>query len=173
MSTLHLRQRLIDIAGRDVGQKETSRNRGEAIKKFWPATSYPKGYANREPYCAAAMAYWVREWLKDPEVLEALKLTPARAEVWRCKSARAFEWIPWAAKKGLLVMDHWQGHELHTADIMVFDISHIGLVCDDSKTRVMTLEANTGNGENNRDGDGIWKKSRERIAARAFIRMLA
>src|SRR5689334_4922697 len=96
MSTLALRQRLIAIADKDVGQMETSRNHGPAIEKFWPATSYPEGYANREPYCAAGVSYWVREWLKDPSVLAALGKTPQEAEKWRCKSARAFDWIDWA-----------------------------------------------------------------------------
>ena len=55
MNTLPIRQKLIDIAMRDEGQKETSRNRGPAIEKFWTATNYPDGYVNREPYCAAGV----------------------------------------------------------------------------------------------------------------------
>ena len=47
MSTLHLRQRLVYIAKDDVGKIESSRNQGAAMKRYWPATSYPEGYANR------------------------------------------------------------------------------------------------------------------------------
>lgn len=173
MSTLALRDRLVKIARQDVGQTESSRNQGTAIKKFWPATSYPEGYANREPYCAAALCYWVREWLKDPEVLKALGFTPAQAEAWRCKSARAYDWIDWAKKKGLLLLSDSQSNVLHTADIVVYDFSHIGVIYDDYKDRIVAIEANTGSPEKNqRDGDGIFEKDRPREIARYFIRLL-
>lgn len=171
MSTLALRQRLVDIAKRDVGQIETSRNQGPAMKRFWPATSYPEGYANREPYCAAAVCYWVREWLKDPEVLKALGKTAAQAEAWRCKSAGAFAWFDWAKKRGLLTMSDGIANTLHTGDIMIFDMSHIGIVSTDSGSNVYTVEANTGP-SGGRDGDGIWTKTRARSLARNFIRLL-
>ena len=173
MSTLHLRDRLVAIAKRDVGQIETSRNQGPAMKRYWPATSYPEGYANREPYCAAAVCYWVREWLKDPEVLSALKMTPAKADAWRCKSAGAFAWFDWAKKRGLLTMNDGTSVTLHTGDIMIFDMSHIGIVTgDNSASRVYTIEANTGP-TGGRDGDGVWAKERQRSLARNFIRLLA
>lgn len=172
MNTLHLRKRLIDIARRDVGQMETSRNRGPAIAKFWPTTSYPEGYANREPYCAAGVCYWVAKWLKDPEVLAALGMTPAKSEAWRCKSAAAYGWLDWAKKKGLLVMGDSINNTLHTGDLVVFDFSHIGIVYDDYKDRIKTIEANTGV-SGGRDGEGIFDKDRPREIARSFIRLLA
>jgi hypothetical protein len=171
MNTLPLRKKLIEIARRDVGQVETSRNRSAAIKRFWPATSYPDGYVNREPYCAAAGCYWLREWLRLPEVLAALGKTPAQAEAWRCKSAAAFGWTTWARKRGLLVMGDSMRNTLHTSDIMIFDMSHWGLVVDDSGEWVDTIEANTGP-SGGRDGDGIWTKRRHRSVARDFIRIL-
>lgn len=171
MSTLALRQKLVAIAMRDEGQKEVTRNRAPWIQKYWPATSYPEGYANREPYCAAAVSYWVREWLKDPEVLKAVGKTAAQAESWRCKSARAFDWQDWAKKKGVRILSDSQKEVLHTGDIMVFDTSHIGIVVDDYKDRVVTIEANTGP-SGGRDGDGCYKKDRPREIARCFIRLL-
>ena len=171
MSTLHLRERLVAIARADVGQTETSRNRGPAIGKFWPATTYPEGYANREPYCAAALCYWVRKWLLEPDVLKAFGMSPIQAEEWRCKSPAAFGWTRWAMNKGLLVMGDTQKNVLHTGDIMVFDMSHIGIVFDDYGTRVRTIEANTG-ATGGRDGDGIFEKDRPREIARNFIRLL-
>lgn len=173
MTTYPLRARLLDIARRDVGQIETSRNRGPAIKKYWPATNYPDGYQNREPYCAAACCYWLREWLRDPEVLEALKMTAPQAEKWRCKSPSAFAWLDWARSKKLLIFGDSITHTLHTADIMVFDMSHIGIVDTDSTLRkvIYTIEANTG-ATGGRDGDGIWQKTRSRSLARSFIRIL-
>jgi len=171
MSTLHLRQRLVYIAKDDVGQIESSRNQGPAMKRYWPATSYPEGYANREPYCAAAVCYWVREWLKDPEVLSALGMTPTKAESWRCKSAGAFAWFDWAKKRGLLTMTDGAANTLHAGDIMIFDMSHIGIVFNDSGSEVFTIEANTGP-TGGRDGDGVWEKVRQRSLARNFIRLI-
>jgi hypothetical protein len=171
MSTLALRQHLVDIASADVGAVETSRNRGPKINKFWSATTYPSGYVDRQPYCAAAMCYWVREWLRDPAVVAALSLTPAKAEMWRCKSARAFDWIDWAKKRELAVLSDSPTNRLRVGDIMVFDMSHIGIVTDDSGSKVYTIEANTG-ANGGRDGDGVFRKVRDRSLARAFIRLL-
>lgn len=171
MTTLPLRQRLIDIAMRDVNQIETSRNQGPAIKKFWTATNYQEGYKNREPYCSAAVCYWVREWLKDKEVLAALGMTDYGAEVWRCKSARAFDWLDWAKRKGVRVLSDSPKEVLHTGDVVVYDISHVGIVRDDYADKVATIEANTGTGSD-RDGDGIFLRVRPRSMARAFIRLM-
>lgn len=172
MSTLALRERLVAIARRDVGQVEISRNHGDFIRKYWPCTNYSEGYDDRAPYCAAACCGWLHEWLKDPEVLAALKMTPTQAEVWRCKSPAAFGWTEWARDKGLLVMSDSLANTLHTGDFMVFDMSHIGLVYDDYSNRVKTIEANTGEG-GGRDGEGVFDKDRPREMARNFIRLLA
>ena len=175
MSTYALRKRLTDIAAQDVGQVETSRNRGPAIKKFWPATNYPDGYNDRAPYCAAGVAYWVQQWLSDPcvavAVCEQYGIPPRQLEAWRCKSARAFDWLDWAKKKGVLILSDSPSNTLHTGDLMVFDMSHIGIVTDDSGDLVYTIEANTG-ATGGRDGDGIFQKTRRREMARGFIRIL-
>ena len=171
MSTLHLRQRLTEIAARDVGQMETTRNQGPAIAKFWTATSYAEGYANREPYCAAAVCYWVREWLRDADVLAAMGRTAEQAARWRCRSARAFDWLDWAATRGVRTLSDSAASVLHTGDIVVFDFSHIGIVENDNGSRIYTIEANTG-ASGGRDGDGIFRKDRPREVARRFIRLL-
>ncbi len=171
MSTFAIRQKLIDIARKDVGKKEVTRNRAPFITAYWPDTSYPEGYQNREPYCAAAVCHWVAQWLRLPEVAAAFGKTVVQLETWRCKSARAFDWQDWARSKGLLVMNDSPENVLHTGDIMVFDMSHIGLVVDDYDDRVKTIEANTGATGGN-DGDGVWEKDRPRSLAKCFIRLL-
>lgn len=171
MSTLPIRQKLIDIAMRDEGQKETSRNRGPAIEKFWTATNYPDGYINREPYCAAGVCYWVREWLKLPEVQSVFGKTWEDLNKWRCKSPAAYGWLEWAADKNVRTLSDDPKNVLRTGDIVVFDFSHIGLVYDDKDDRIFTIEANTGP-SGGRDGDGIYKKNRPREVARRFIRLL-
>jgi hypothetical protein len=171
MSTLAIRQALVEIARRDVGKVEVTRNRAPWIQKYWPATTLPNGHADRQPYCAAAVAYWVREWLKLPEVLDALKMTPAGAERWRCKSPAAFAWLDWANARKLEVLSDRPTERLRVGDLMVFDISHIGIVRDDDASGVYTIEANTGNGSV-RDGDGCFERVRRWSQARAFIRLI-
>ena len=178
MSTLAIRQQLVEIARRDVGKKEVTRNRAPWIAKYWPATNVPRfynrnsDYKGEPPYCAAAMCYWVREWLALPEVLAALKMTPVQAERWRCKMSGAFAWLDWAAKQKLEVLSDKPTERLRVGDIMVFDGSHIGLVRDDDDAgNVWTIEANTGNGSV-RDGDGCFERMRARSAARAFVRLI-
>jgi len=168
--TLDLRERLVEIARLDRGKTEDlGHNQAEWIEKFWPATSYPDGYENAEPYCAAACCYWVREWLRLDEVRDAFGFTDEEAEDFRPKSAAVFDWEDWAHSQGLLVMD--RDAVLHTADVMIFDCSHIGIVWTDKGQNLLTMEANTGP-EGERDGDGAYLKLRSRSEARSFIRML-
>lgn len=169
--TLALRQQLVEIAARDVGQMETSRNHGPAIAKFWPCTDYPDGYENREPYCAAAMCYWVRMWMREQAVQDAFKKTFNELDNWRCQSPAAFGWRDWAKAHGVRMLSDSPNEVLHTADIVVFDFSHIGIVTGDAGSRIYTIEANTG-ASGGRDGDGIFRKDRPREVARCFIRLL-
>jgi hypothetical protein len=171
MSNLAIRRALVEIARRDVGKVEVTRNRAPWIAKYWPATTLPNGHADRQPYCAAAVAYWVREWLRLPEVMDALKMTPAGAERWRCKSPAAFAWLDWAAARKLEVLSDRPTERLRVGDLMIFDISHIGIVRADDTNGVYTIEANTGNGSI-RDGDGCFERVRTRAQARAFIRLI-
>lgn len=178
MSTLHLRQRLVDIAKRDVGKVEISHNRAPFIAKYWPATDYPNGHQDRAAYCAAAVAYWVREWLKDKEVLTALNMTPNAAEKWRCKSAAAFAWNTWAVKKKLFVINEKQDRlagkprqRLRVGDLMIFDVSHIEVLVNDSANICYTIGANTSL-TSVREGDGCAEKTRDRKEARYFVRLM-
>jgi len=165
---------LVNIAKRDVGKVESPRNnQGAWIKRFWPSTSYPDGYSNREPYCAAAMAFWldtVGDELAKAGLLESLTgMNAEQFEKWRCKSAGAWAWQAWAKKaKGVTVLP--DSATPQKGDIVVFDFSHIGLVTGvPAKGRVATIEANTGPaGE--RDGDGCWEKNRPQEVARCFLR---
>ena len=167
--TLEIREKLIQIAFKDAGKKEDTHNQADWIKKYWPATSYPEGYENIEPYCAAAQCWFVREWLKLPEVKQAFAMTSDELEEFRPKSASVFEWEDWADAMGLDVLDI--NTVLHTGDMMIFDCSHIGVVWTDRGDNILTIEANTGPmGE--RDGDGCYIKIRSRYEARSFIRIL-
>lgn len=169
-STLAVRKLLIEIAFADAGKTETSKNQAPWIKPYWPSTSYKEGYANREPYCAAAMCHWIDVWLAIAEVQKAFGKSAAELEKWRCKSARVFDWPDWAKTKKLPILG--ENAVLHTGDLFIFDMSHCGIVYNDDSKQVYTIEANTG-ASGGRDGDGCFKKVRNRTLAKCFIRMLA
>src|SRR5688572_26936077 len=100
MSTFALRQKWIDLARLDVGKTEVTKNQAQWIEKYWEATTYPNGMDDHAPYCAAAQAYLLREWLKLPAVLTALGMTKEQANKWRCRSASVYKaddsWLNWA-----------------------------------------------------------------------------
>jgi hypothetical protein len=177
MSTHDIRLKLVEIAKRDVGKTEESENKAPWISKLWSATTYPDGMTNREPYCAAGMAYCMREWLKIPEVLTAFGFTPEQAEKWRCKSASVFKdpssnWVKWAKEKEVSVLP--KNCILHTADIAVYEYSHIELVVDDdgSETGGFTCIGYNSNGSGSRDGEGCVWKNRKRDKIKCFLRVL-
>ena len=174
MSTYELRKKFLAIARTNVGKTESSRNNGSWIKPLWTATNYPGGYAERQPYCCAGMAWALREWLKLPEVLKAFKFTPAQAEARRCKSASCFRadysWESWARASDLLLPKNTE--VLHAGDLIIYSFSHIEAYVDDLPDRkFMAIGYNT-NSAGSRDGDGCWEKPRSRAQIRSIIRLL-
>lgn len=183
-NTFELRCQLLKIARRDVGKTEVSRNQAPWIKKYWPATNYPHGHDERQPYCAASLCHDVREWLKIPEVRKAFGFaSAAAAEHWRCKSASCFRadysWESWAKEKGLLLKNPSKAI-LHAGDIIIYKHSHIEIYVEDVDPSNQTtgdfiaIGANTDSG-GGRDGDGKWEKTRRRTGnygIRNVIRML-
>jgi len=178
MSTYPIRSRLIDIARRDVGKTEVSKNRAPWIKKLWEATNYPDGMENREPYCAAGVAYCVSEWCKLSEVRAAFGMSGSQLEKWRCKSASVFSanynWVGWARDKGLRFINPAKG-VFHTGDLIVFKYSHLEIYVTDSDVLandgILNIGYNTDDGAV-RDGDGCFEKPRTRTKILHVIRMM-
>ncbi len=168
MSSLAIRQKLVDIAAGQVGVVEKGRNTGKRIIEYQRATTLG---GTGWPYCAAFVCWCIREWGRDPSVLAYLQMTPAKFEGWRPKTAAAFGFEDWANKNKLATFDDHECNQLRTADLMVFDMSHIGLVTGDRASLVNTIEGNTG-ATGSRDGEGVWSKVRHRREARTFIRLL-
>lgn len=169
-----IRQKLIQIARMDVGNVEKTRNQAPWIQKFWPSTDYPEGYKNREPYCAAGIAYCVDKWLESLDVCNEFGFTStAEAEKWRCKSASAYGWLDWAKKaKGVKVLD--KKCILHAGDLVVYNYSHIEIVTNDDNTETgpfVAIGFNT-NASASREGEGCFEKPRSRSSVKAFIRLL-
>jgi hypothetical protein len=164
------RSRLAAIALSQVGKREVGGNNvGPAVRMYQSSTWLePAAW----PWCAAFVCWCIREWLKDPQVLELLGMTPKQAEKWRPKTAGAYDFANWAKKQGLKTLS--EKAEALTGDLIIFDFSHIGIVTDQMKGVRRTVEGNT-NGQGDRDstsGDGVWKKTRADSLARTLIRIL-
>lgn len=178
--TFKLRERLCSIARQYEGKRETvAKNQAPWIKPLWAATTYPNGMEKHEPYCATGLAWCVREWLKDSEVLAAFKMTAAQAEKWRCKSSSCFKapdsWLAWAKKNSDRVQILPRNVILHAGDIVIYEISHIGLVTNDDNTPTgpfVDFGFNT-NAAGARDGEGAFEKPRVRSGVKCFLRILA
>ncbi len=165
------RQALAEIAVENLGLRETSKNQGPGIEKFWADTSYPEGYRNREPYCSAAMCFVVAEALRRGV---SLGLTPAT----RPKDASVRNFVAWARKatSGAKVFAPRDGLFFPSAgDFVWFQFGgvhpdHIGMVEDFDGTTVRTIEFNTGD-SGGREGDGSYRKRRPLTLCRGFIRL--
>ncbi len=171
MSTLPVRQKLIDIARKEVGTLERGRNTGKRVREYQASTTLAKEQATGWAWCAAFVCWCIREWGKDPLVLASLSKTPAQFEAWRPKTAAAFGLEDWGSYKGLTVLNANDRPTLRTGDIITFDMSHVGIVADDKDGVIYTIEGNTGP-SGGRDGDGVWSKTRNFKEARRFVRIL-
>lgn len=172
MNTLLLRQQLIAIAAHEVGVVEIpmNSNTGKRILEYQRATNLG---GTGWPYCAAFVCWCIREWLKDSAVRDALKLAASQVEEWRPKTASAFGFHDWAEKRGLLIIGDSREHVLHTADLVTFDFSHIGILRNDFESKIVTIDGNTSPESGNNEGGGVFQRTRQRSLAKKFIRLLA
>jgi len=171
VSTFPLRQKFVEIARRNVGKTEVTKNQAPWIAPLWTATTYEDGMKERQPYCAAGMAWCLREWLMLPEVRQALEMNTETAEKWRCKSAKAFDWGNWARKKGLLFVP--KAGNFHAGDIIIYSFSHIEVYVDDvdGGPSFTAIGYNT-NAAGSRDGEGCFEKPRPRTKIKEVFRIL-
>jgi len=162
---------LVDIFSEEVQVREASRNQGAGIAKYWRDTSYPDGYEDRQPYCAAAICYVIAEAMRRGHTLGLTSAT-------RPKSASVRQLVTWARKAttGAKVFAPRDGLYFPQAgDLVWFAFggsapNHIGLVEAFDGSTVKTIEANTGS-DGGRDGDGVYRKRRALALCRGFIRL--
>ena len=149
---------LVTIARAELGVHETSRNQGPGIQKYWEATSYGvDGYKDRQPWCAAFVAWCVMLYL------EGSKSRP--------KSAAVKDWVPAALKLNWRVFGPRDGLLFPRAgDLVVFQFSHIAIVEDFSGTHVRTLEGNTDDA-GSREGREVAERDRSLAVCKSFIRL--
>lgn len=162
---------LVDIAREELGIRETSKNQGPGIAKYWPATSYPEGYKNREPYCAAYACWLIMEAMARGY---ALGLTSST----RPREAAVRYFVSWArqATSGALIFGPSNGlYFPEPGDLVYYQFTaahpdHIGIVEDFTGSYLKTIEANT-DGSGGRDGDGVYRRTRIQSSAKGFIRL--
>jgi hypothetical protein len=161
-----IRARLAEIAIKQVGTVEIGgNNRGPKIREYQAATSLaPDDW----PWCAAFACWCVRSWLDDlghdaPFSRLARPITPA-----------AFGLEKWAKQNGFLILG--ESARCEAGDLVVYDMSHCGIVVATAPAGSKHIEAVEGNTgptglRDSNMGDGVYRKKRLRTMVRSFIRL--
>ena len=161
--------KLVEIAERELGKKETRNNVGPKVRQYQAATNLDPG---AWPWCAAFCAWTIEQWLADPENVRWLALKSTTPAKWRPKTALAYGFIKWAEARPATCTILPDSAEPQPGDFVCYDFSHIGIVKRSLGDRFEAIEGNT-NGAGSRDGDGVYLKVRPRRLARCFIRIRA
>jgi len=154
----------------NLGIRETSTNQGPGIQKYWPATSYGiAGYHHREPWCAAFMAWTVREACLRHFRVDAPFALP--------RSAAVNDWPIWGRGASQWAVVAPRQEKVKAGDIVCFDFNgrdesggtHIAIATGNERPdgTYETVEGNTSpeakaGSAADRDGGGIWRKRRLR-----------
>jgi len=167
-----MHDRLLKLALAEVGTAEVGgNNRGPRIREYQSATDLPPG---AWPWCAAWTCWCIREWLKDPEVVEWLNLQYNTPDQWRPRTALAFGLMPWARSRPRTVQILSDTDIPKPGDIVVYDFSHCGIVINSgNRINFNAIEGNT-NEKGARDsltGDGVFIKTRRNTLVRCFLRI--
>lgn len=170
---------LLKIAQEEVGTREGPiQNTGKRVVEYQGATWLQPG---AWPWCAAFTCWLMREWVEEEAVRKAIEfrarlakpLSPVQIEKVRCRDASAFGWEKWAKSLGVAVLS--EDNLAKAGDFVVFDFSHIGLVVKD-QTKITddihTIEGNT-NKKGEREGDGVWEKTRNPSLTKCYIRIFS
>ena len=156
---------IVAVAESQLGVKEASKNYGPKLAKYWEATNYPDGMKDRQPWCAAFVAWCVLEAGRADGWLN-------KGETNRPRSAAVRDWVPAALKLGWKVFGPGDPVMFPApGDIVVFKFSHIGIVTDRMAYEVRTIEGNT-NEQGEREGKFVLRRERHmRDLCRSFIRL--
>lgn len=149
-------ERMITLARGEVGVKETTKNQGPGISKYWTATSYKNGYNDRQPWCAALVSWCV----KNANIL------PSNHNP---NTASAFAFESWGRNLGKYATVSMNPQSISRGDIVVYTFSHIGIATNNSvEKRFRNIEGNT-NAAGDREGNGVWEKDRPLSSVRSKI----
>ena len=143
------------------------------VLEYWALGKVPLDVRDDEvPWCAAFVCWCVRQWVNQIGPKDPIYGKWAAA-AWRPQTAGAFDLENWAKERKLAVLG--PKAEARPGDIVVFDMSHCGIVVGDHPANSLfidTVEGNTGS-QSQRDGDGVWRKKRSRVMVRSIIRVKA
>lgn len=161
------RMALVSAAASQIGLREESRNAAPGLVKFWQATSYPTGMDDRQPWCAAFVAWCVREAMLAEPLL-------ALGDKTRPRSAAVKDWVPWALKpsNGCVVFGPSDPkYKPEAGDIFTLaKVSHIGVVEGFDGKAVQTIEGNTDD-QGSREGIKVCRRQRKLSEIKSFIRL--
>ena len=164
--------KLVEIAERELGKKETRNNVGPKVRQYQASTNLDPG---AWPWCAAFVCWAVEQWLADPANVKWLALKSTTPAKWRPKTALAYGFIRWAEARPGTCSVLPDSAEPQPGDLAVYDFSHIGIVKRSLGDRFEAIEGNTSgvraDGTPSREGDGVYLKVRPRSLARCFIRI--
>lgn len=150
----------VRVALNEVGIREQTPNWSSQIERYWQATWYPDGAKNREPWCAAFVCWCFAQ---------AAKQFPVKFKLPEDPKAYGFE--KWADSVGLKRTKNPFIDQVKAGDILVFNFSHIGICTQRGRSTVFTVEGNT-NGEGEREGDGVYRKTRSISLVRSAIHLI-
>lgn len=171
---------IADVAEKMVGLQEVSNNQAPWLPEIWKSTVYKDGMTNREPYCCAAVDYWIQQAdLKSKDIeLRHPPVTPSCAEL--------LEWFQ-KPEQGCIIFEYSKKNiDLlpRRGDIVFFHFktgNHVGIVASDfpytrfdvGDSAIRTVEANTSPTDkgSQRNGDGIWSKERSINICGEFVRL--
>lgn len=153
--------KLAEIAISQVGTlEEGGNNRGAKVREYQSATYLAPG---DWPWCAAFVCWCIREWRQT------------FLESWdRPNTPRAFGFEAWAKEQGFPVFG--ERAAVKAGDIIVFDMSHVGIAVASAPAgskHIETVEGNTGvvGLRDSASGDGVFRKKRPRPMVRSIIRL--
>lgn len=171
---------IADEARKMIGLQEVSNNQAPWLSEIWKATVYKNGMTNREPYCCAAVCYWIQQAdLKSTDIqLRTPPVSPLCSDL--------LDWFK-LPNQGCTIFNYDKKNIKllpRRGDIVFFNFkngNHVGVVDSDlpftrfdiGDMAIRTIEANTSPTEkgNQRNGDGIWEKNRSLNICGEFVRL--
>ena len=154
-----LATKITEIAGKEIGVEELDgSNCGPRVDEYKAATHLPPHEA--WPWCAAFVCWCVREAMKDGEYTFKRPTTAG---------AFAFENWSLAQDNSTQTKKPTRG-DIQPGDIVIFKFSHIGIATSvPTAGKIRTIEGNT-NSAGEREGQGVFLKSRKVSSIRSRIR---
>ena len=153
-----LAEAIASAAESQLGVRESKPNGGPRIAEYQTATWLPVG---AWPWCAAFVCWVIQQAIQGRTVTFPRPMT-----------AGAWDFENWCRGVDSSVkLRKPTMSDIQRGDLLVYRFSHIGIATGppDAEGNVPTVEGNT-NGEGTREGDGVYRKTRNLTRIRSRIR---